>query len=135
MANFVRRSRWVEELHYEHFYEYTDTPGAGLSFPCTKEGKALPMNPVARLAYRKCSTQTMDPPVVDRGIIRHTSGYKVPAAIECEACGEELTLFNPMTNECKCGAFYNGSGQRLCHPSLWGEETGERFNDHGMLIF
>ena len=134
MATFIRRSRWVEEAYYELLYEYADTPGAGISFPCTEDGKPLAMNPIARLAYQKCSTNTMDRAVIRRGIIKRTSGYTVPAAIECEGCGEELTLFDPMTNECECGAFYNGSGQRLCHPRLWGEETGERFYDHGSLI-
>jgi hypothetical protein len=34
------------------------------------------------------------------------------------------------TNTCyKCGADYNGSGQRLADRSQWGEETGEHWSE------
>jgi len=53
--------------------------------------------------------------------------------ITCD-CGEKLELYDPMTNECECGRFYNGFGQRLSHPRNWGEETGESFDDHGNYV-
>ncbi len=116
-------------------YEYQDMPSAGLRFPCTEQGKVLPMAPAARVAYRKCLHGTLGRPIVFRGIHRHEQRYRLPAAIECEACSGEVNLTDPMTNKCECGAFYNGSGQRLTDPSLWGEETGERFDCHGALIY
>jgi hypothetical protein len=59
-------------------------------------------------------------------IVQHT-------VIEC-TCGLALELWDPMTNRCECGQFYNGSGQLLAHPRNWGEETGERFDDEGNQI-
>jgi hypothetical protein len=43
------------------------------------------------------------------------------------ACGDELGLYDPMTNTCGCGREYNGSGQELAPRRFWGEETGESF--------
>jgi hypothetical protein len=54
--------------------------------------------------------------------------------LECD-CSATVSLDDPMTCVCEnCGAFYNGSGQKLCHPKFWGEETGERFDDAGSWI-
>lgn len=37
-----------------------------------------------------------------------------PFTINCECCGKELWITDPLTNECdNCGALYNGFGQRL----------------------
>ena len=53
-------------------------------------------------------------------------------AATCDNCGEKVDLPDAMTNRCdKCGTFYNGSGQRLNPPSMWGEETGESFDSFG----
>ena len=47
-------------------------------------------------------------------------------------CGRSVKLDDPMTNQCdRCGAFYNGFGQRLSPPRFWGEETGEQFDNRG----
>jgi|GEM_PF-4436156 len=43
-------------------------------------------------------------------------------AIWCDECGTEVQLTDSLTNECSCGAFYNGFGQRLSHPNNWDEE-------------
>jgi hypothetical protein len=43
-------------------------------------------------------------------------------------------MLEGFTNECACGRFYNSAGQGLTHPRFWGEETGERFDDHGNYI-
>lgn len=57
---------------------------------------------------------------------------KNPKKIKC-GCGRELVL-SEVTNECECGQFYNWAGQKLKPPREWGEETGERFDDHGNYI-
>ena len=41
--------------------------------------------------------------------------------IECEDCGKDVYLTDN-TNECECGALYNGFGQRLADPDEWDEE-------------
>ena len=72
--------------------------------------------------------------IKDGGYYDHEQGYRIPMVIECD-CGRELPLEDAMTNECECGRFYNGGGQALSHPRHWGEETGERFDDHGGLVY
>ena len=48
-----------------------------------------------------------------------------PPIGKCD-CGARVVLDDCMTNACaRCGALYNGSGQRLADPACWGEETGE----------
>lgn len=39
----------------------------------------------------------------------------------CEGCGERVYL-RSNTNECQCGAYYNGFGQRLADPREWDEQ-------------
>jgi hypothetical protein len=56
-----------------------------------------------------------------------------PKTIKC-TCGRSLTLSDSMTNQCECGQFWNGCGQRLSSPRNWGEETGEAFDDRGGYI-
>ena len=35
-------------------------------------------------------------------------------AIKCERCGQDVELWDSLTNQCEhCGAYYNGFGQRL----------------------
>ena len=34
--------------------------------------------------------------------------------IKCERCGQDVELWDSLTNRCECcGAYYNGFGQRL----------------------
>ena len=56
-----------------------------------------------------------------------------PRTVRC-VCGLILQLEDPMTNQCTCGQFYNGCGQRLSHPRNWGEETGEQYSDDGSYV-
>jgi PHP family Zn ribbon phosphoesterase len=52
------------------------------------------------------------------------------AVIECDRCGAHVELVDFFCTECpKCGAEYNGGGQRLAPHSQWGEETGETYAD------
>jgi hypothetical protein len=72
---------------------------------------------------------------IPEGIDEEDDGYgprREPEIIICDNCGDNVVLDDSMTNRCgKCGQFYNGSGQRLSHPSQWGEETGEAFDSAG----
>lgn len=35
-------------------------------------------------------------------------------------CGAEVVCANPLSNDCmRCGADYNGSGQKLAPPDFW----------------
>ena len=45
-------------------------------------------------------------------------------SLVCEDCGKEVHLWDSMTNECECGALYNGFGQRLAPREEWAEEDG-----------
>lgn len=48
--------------------------------------------------------------------------------IECEDCGKDVYLTDN-TNECECGALYNGFGERLSDPEEWDEE--DRYGTFG----
>jgi len=90
----------------------------------------MDLTPEGRANYERCIANTHARPLIAQGVRKSTGSFREPAILKCD-CGAKLTLSDPMTNRCTCGAFYNGSGQSLCHPSLWGEETGERFDDSG----
>lgn len=132
MKNFRYATRTEVEEH--HFcFEDKLVRGGGLGFDADYQGVIL--NPlslcdaaVENLLRGLFGTRYSKPYLETR---YHTR--REPASGTCD-CGRVVYLDDPMTNHCACGAFYNGSGQRLAHPSQWGEETGERFTDYGSEI-
>ena len=135
MTTFLRRSRQVETVSYSLHFDRQDAPGCGFAFPCDEHGtvRTEEMQPAGLVNYEACLANTFSVPMIRKGIVTYRHSYREPAIIEC-GCGKPLTLHDVLTNECVCGRFYNGGGQALCHPRLWGEETGERFDDHGHAI-
>jgi hypothetical protein len=128
MAEFIRLSKRIERVDYEHLFAWTNTPGSGFAFPCDEHGnvKLDDLSPRAAENYRKCVSGEFD--VVDEGIVRYPHAYLEPAAIRC-CCGRELELPDGWLNTCECGRDYNGCGQLLAPRSQWGEETGESLAD------
>lgn len=133
MAKFIQRAEWVEQVSYELVFDYIDEPNRGFRFPCGPQGQVNPLPDLIAASYAKCLANSHERPVVCKGVMSYRTRHRVPARIEC-GCGKPLALTDAMTNECGCGRFYNGSGQELCHPRHWGEETGEHFDDHGRYI-
>lgn len=132
MAKFIRQVEWRDYVKYRHDFRYVDS-GRGFSgfmFDCDEHGNLLNPSPAEVANYQKCLSNTHDKPLVNLGIQKQECTEKLPAIIECR-CGQHVELWNSMTNRCDCGQFYNGSGQELCDPRYWGEETGERFDDNG----
>ena len=125
MNNYTPRKLVESVVYFLHF----DTPARqSFDVPCGPEGQvALDLlHPAARENYENCLAAGL------RGSVRKVDvTHWEPASGQCNGCHAVLVLDDPMTNRCDCGRFYNGSGQELCHPSLWGEETGERFDDDG----
>lgn len=123
------------EISYTLDFNWADdaTPGSGFGFPCDEHGNVQPLQPAGRLNYERCVANTHVTPVVCRGVRRSVHRYREPSVLQCP-CGVPLALHDALTNECDCGRFYNGGGQELCHPRLWGEDTGERFDEHGHPI-
>lgn len=114
---------------YFRTFHYADSPGAGFSFACDKNGKLLRTNPEAQKNLEACLTGVVHgETVVDEGIISRTHDYKTPAVGKCDCCTRKVVL-DSFTNTCECGADYNASGQRLTPRSQWGEETGESLTD------
>jgi hypothetical protein len=133
MAKILGHAHWVETPHYELRFDFVGEPGSGFCFTCDKDGKLRPLTPAGQESYQRCISNTHPKPVVRLGIRGWTHEYREPALLLCD-CGQQLSLSDGMTNECACRRFYNGSGQSLSHPRHWGEETGERFDDHGHPI-
>jgi len=59
------------------------------------------------------------------------NGYSYPAQFKCE-CGLIWDAYGDW--HCDCDRWYNAFGQKLNPPSMWGWETGERFDDNGNYI-
>ena len=130
MAEIIKERQLIENTEYR--LEYKDITGMGVfySFPCDEKGEVITEGecPEALENLRKCQNgiYQVKSPVVKK----YTSHYWESAEIECESCSATIDLYDAMTNSCdKCGALYNGSGQRLCDPQFWGEETGESLAD------
>lgn len=136
MAHFIRHADWIDHVAYTLFFEWPDGRGAGYSFDCDEHGNVdtSKLAPAGLDSFTKCRANSFDKPILPGRIERREYTEKVYAIIQCTACEAELELTDCMTNRCGCGAFYNGSGQRLAHPSQWGEETGERFDANGNQI-
>jgi hypothetical protein len=135
MAKILQQSEIVTSISHYVLFEYVGDRGSGFSFPCDRAGNITqPLSAAAARNYAQCLENSHERgSVVCRGVCSEENSYRTPLVIEC-GCSKPLTLADSMTNECRCGRFYNGSGQLLSHPSQWGEETGERFDDHGYQI-
>lgn len=129
MTFLTHRTRHETTHHALNFWSRENT-GWGMGFDCDAAG-----NPVLTDANRANYERTrQDPAFYSPQVQTWKNVWYEPATIRCD-CGSTLSLDDAMTNRCdRCGQFYNGSGQRLAHPSQWGEETGERFDDNGSPV-
>lgn len=119
-----KRERKFDEA-FELFFERPEEKGMGYAFPCDSFGHIdfQSLEPAARENYFRAVKQGLP------RTVRHLKwSYVVPAVGRCD-CGE-LVQLDLAHNECEhCHRWYNSFGQRLVHPSLWGEETGETAAD------
>lgn len=119
-----------KRVHVESYmlcFSWRDTPGAGFSFPCDKEGNLTPeaANPDAQANLDKCLSGEYD--VIAKGVQDYSYHYTQPKVGKC-SCGKEVSL-DHFTNTCECGRDYNSSGTLLAPREFWGEETGESVAD------
>jgi hypothetical protein len=123
-------SKRVTETDYKLGVWSNKARGCGISVDCDEQGFILKplekseaaMSNIVRMLF--CVEYRDSLPVIER----YQRTYREPAQGQCE-CGRIVHLEGD--TECKCGRFYNCWGQELAHPRYWGEETGERFDDHG----
>jgi len=108
-------------MEWSHREGDSNLNGGGVSFPCDKDGNIdfSDLQPAALENLNKALMGEMH----FVGLRAHEWSYQPPRMGRCH-CGEEIYL-DHFTNECSCGALYNSSGQELCDPRYWGEETGE----------
>lgn len=115
------------ETHTEFFlmFDYIGKDGAGLMFPCDKDGKVGTLPRCAQENYQEClgGTHKVHKPY----IVTIEHAHRIPSIGKCE-CGAEVML-DRWTNPCQCGIDYNAAGQALAPREQWGEETGESFHD------
>ena len=133
MAEIIRETKHIERTrHVRFFQQQGQSKNTGYQFECDEVGRLLTTaSPGTMGSFAMC---LRDPSKFkDRGVSKETWFERIPPVLACD-CGVSLELEDPMTNRCSCGQLYNGSGQRLSHPSHWGEETGERFADDGSQI-
>jgi len=117
----LHKRKRVEESTFTLSFGWKELPSAGYGFPCDEDGNLLkPEKHRSRVV--ECVN---DERLIFEGIEEYFNRYTEDAVGECDTCKSKVYLTG-FTNVCaKCGAFYNGSGQRLSDPSTWGEETGE----------
>ena len=127
MAKIIqkRKVEWIE--HWERKFERSD--GSGYGFECDKNGFLLEPERWA-VPMAEC---LKDPTLCDYGIVSYERKKVSHTKILC-GCGRVIELWDPVTNQCECHRWYNGGGQELNPPRMWGEETGERFDDNGNYI-
>ncbi len=127
---FIQHRQRHTEVEYNLVFSDRNCQGAAYSFPCDEQGNVASGINQNSWMLAHDSTRYAEP-----YIRRYEHTWAEPAVLRCE-CGAAVTLDDAMTNSCdRCHTFYNGSGQRLAHPSQWGEETGERFDDNGREVF
>ncbi|HEY9657279.1 MAG TPA: hypothetical protein V6C65_02360 [Allocoleopsis sp.] len=126
----IQKRQTVECERFAYHFEFENSPGAGFSFDCDKDGNidlaALQKKPAALANYQKCLDGTHK--VIAVGVQRNSRTYNEPAIGKC-SCGCEVVL-DRFTNTCDgCNRDYNMSGQELNPRCFWGEETGEHITD------
>lgn len=131
MATIIRQRKveWVQQ--YERRYvDAKNTCLAGI--PCDKDGNRLEPEIAAQRWIREGVAKGE---LFDAGVHSWDKKEVTPGILKCE-CGEEIALWGYGNGnlKCDCGRWYNGAGQELNPPSMWGEETGERFDDNGNYI-
>jgi hypothetical protein len=124
------RERIVVTTYYYRF-EDRKISGAGLQFPCDKDGKideaALPEPALKNLKMARM----MPDLYLALGPQEYTHSYIDPAMGHCDGCGCEVHLYGN-TNTCACGLEYNMSGQRLAPREQWEEYGYEDDTYHDM---
>lgn len=120
-----RTHDYVEE--YRLSYYWNDCPGAGFSFPCTRDGKIIEdqlMTDLGMDNYISCRDGIFD--VTFEGIINYSKTMTSPAYGECD-CGRTVYLDYDYGHgiDCECGRIYNLSGQELAPRSQWEERYDE----------
>lgn len=123
MPTFRRHREHKTDHCYDLCFDYKDNKGWGLAFPCSPDGKVnldqLTPSAIKNLAHGLCH-----PELFDRYVQHYLHAYTEPAVIQCEHCGEPVTLDHDdgMGIECDtCDAIYNLSGERLAPRSNWDE--------------
>ena len=110
----IRPRETRERVEFRLEFPWLAEPGACVSLPCDERGEPRDAAGVARAAGLRA-----DPgygaPVVSRAVARWTQ----PALAICD-CGARIELWGD-TDCDRCGATYNGSGQRLVPAHLWEE--------------
>ena len=120
----LQQADYVIDVSYSHEFRWKDDPHAGFGIPCDADGNVESEEDAEKLAALFGDSEHLNYNGVEEGV----SKYRRPAVGECH-CGHQVTL-SGFTNQCKCGAYYNSSGQRLKDdPRTWGEETGEHWCD------
>lgn len=121
MTLFIRKRERIQASKFSVSYECNDAPGAGFGFDCDKDGvvDTSSFSQAAMDNYNACVAGTNNTHLV--GVVEYDMSYIEDAVIECEDCHRHVTLEDAVTNECECGALYNGFGQRLAPRSLWSD--------------
>jgi len=117
----IQKSQRVQVERYALDYEWNDTPGAGFSFPCDKDGNLLmdEIPETARENLNKCLNGEY--PVKAEGVKDYSYSYFQAAIGKC-ICSRLVTLDDALTNTCEgCQREYNMSGQLLAPRSQWEE--------------
>jgi hypothetical protein len=118
LVEIIHKSRIVHVEQYFFFFEDRGCPGAGYSFPCTRQGEILrdQVHSLGLENLENCLAGVF--PVIARGVQDCSYNY-LEYAIGCCSCGQEVELF-AFTNTCEqCGLEYNAFGQLLAPRSQW----------------
>jgi hypothetical protein len=118
----IEPRRYVESVR--HYYEFDSiaTPGFGYAFDCTPGGVIVVATPTQAESLRIARAEVAAGRMREVGHGSYRSGYWEAASMRCD-CGSNVYLDDAMANECAdCGAFYNGSAQRLADPRTWEPE-------------
>lgn len=114
----IQRRKRVESVTHSLIFESKDMPGAGWAPPCDADGNLLG-NEHASKEQREAEMAA----IIAAGehhaprIETYRSSYVEPAVGRC-TCGCEVTLSDPLNNECeRCHRWYNMMGQEKIDPN------------------
>lgn len=126
MIQIIKQRERIECNRYQLFFQMRALKGSGYMFDCDVLGIILDSS---IKAYQKVKDQLNDREVYNSPVVEILNHSYVEPAIGLCHCGSEVTLSDPMDNDCrKCGRIYNSSGQEVnCHARDADEPYDEDF--------
>lgn len=123
MAKLIKKRTRVEKVHWQHSWTWKHIPGTGYCIESDENGRIADDR---QSLYAWCMENEA---LRYDGLEAIAGAWWEEGEVLCD-CGGRATIYSAWLNTCyRCGADYDGNGNRLAPRSQWGADTGESLSD------